>query len=440
MKLSVKKLLPRTLMGRSLLILILPVLLIQVIATYIFFDRHWTKMTSRLAFAVSGEISMIADQVEEDRGQERLDLITRYAAQALDFLVSFEPGGVLAAEKAKPPPDSIMVRTLARSIAGQVRRPYIIDVDVQEKWVNVVLQLENGLLHISVPQRRLFSTSGYIFLLWMIGVSIILLAIAILFMRNQIRPIRRLAVAAERFGRGLDVPSSFKPEGAYEVRQAARAFIDMHERIRRQIQQRTAMLAGVSHDLRTPLTRMKLQTAMLPPGADVEALKADIVDMERMIDAYLDFARGAGGEAVVRTDLRDMIERIVVAMRRLGASITLECEGDMLVSLRPVAFERCLNNLVGNARQYAGHIWISARRNGGMLRIEIDDDGPGIPPDQYDEVFKPFVRGEPSRNPATGGVGLGLPIVQDIVHSHGGRVWLEQSPRGGLRVVVEIPA
>ena len=254
-----------------------------------------------------------------------------------------------------------------------------------------------------------------------------------------LRPIRRLAVAAERFGRGLDVPASFKPEGAYEVRQAARAFLDMHERIRRQIQQRTAMLAGVSHDLRTPLTRMKLQAAMLPSGADVEALKADIVDMERMIDAYLDFARGAGEEAVVRTNLRDMIERIVVAMRRLGASITLECEGDMLVSLRPVAFERCLNNLVGNARQYAGHIWILARRNDGLLRIEIDDDGPGIPPDQYDEVFKPFVRGEPSRNPATGGVGLGLPIVQDIVHRHGGRVWLEQSPRGGLRVVVEIP-
>jgi two-component system osmolarity sensor histidine kinase EnvZ len=439
MKLSVKKFLPRTLMGRSLLILILPVLLIQVIATYIFFDRHWTKMTSRLAFAVSGEIAMIADQVEEDDGPEELDRVTGYAAQALDFLVSFEPGGSLAPEKAKAPPNSIMVRTLERSIAGQVRRPFIIDVDVQEKWVNVVVQLENGLMHVSLPQRRLFSTSGYIFLLWMIGVSIILLAIAILFMRNQIRPIRRLAVAAERFGRGLDVPSTFKPEGAYEVRQAARAFLDMHERIRRQIQQRTAMLAGVSHDLRTPLTRMKLQTALMPPGPDAEALKTDIGDMERMIEAYLDFARGAGGEAVVRTDLREVIERVAAAMRRLGASVETVCDGDMLVSLRPVAFERCLTNIVGNARQFARHIWVAAQRADGSLHVTVDDDGPGIPPDQYDEVFKPFVRGEPSRNPATGGVGLGLPIVQDIVHSHGGRVWLEKSPCGGLRVCLEIP-
>ena len=440
MKFFIKKILPRTLMGRSLMILIVPVLLIQVIATYIFFDRHWSKMTGRLAYAVAGEISMIADQIETKTGPANSENIASYAARALDLLVSFEKGKDLPGMTDGAEKNSMLAATLAAALNEQVRRPYTIAVDVHEKWINVSIQLDNGLLHVSLPQRRLFSSSGYIFLLWMIGVSIVLLAVAILFMRNQIRPIRRLAVVAERFGRGMEIPASFKPEGAYEVRQAAKAFIDMHERIRRQIQQRTSMLAGVSHDLRTPLTRMKLQVAMLEKSPDVEALKIDISDMEKMIDAYLDFARGAGGEVAARIDLRDMLERISASVRRQGAEIDLKTEGDLALSLRPVAFERCLNNLIGNARKYAGKIWVVAQKGDGNITITVDDDGPGIPESQFDEVFKPFVRGEPSRNPSTGGVGLGLPIAQDIVHSHGGRIWLEKSSHGGLRVAVAIPA
>lgn len=439
MKIPLKKILPRTLMGRSLMILIVPVLLIQIIATYIFFDRHWSKMTGRLAYAVAGEISILADQVEAEEDTPRIDSIAGYAARALDLLVSFEAGKDLDGETTKAARRSIMAATLARALDSQLRRPYAIDVDVHEKWINVSAQLQNGLLHVSLPQRRLFSSSGYIFLLWMIGVSVVLLSIAILFMRNQIRPIRRLAVAAERFGRGLDVPATFKPEGAYEVRQAARAFIEMHERIRRQIQQRTTMLAGVSHDLRTPLTRMKLQVAMLDDNPDADALKSDIADMERMIDAYLDFARGAGEEAVVHTDLREVLERVALSLRRQGTDVDLTMEDGLSLSLRPVAFERCMNNLAGNARKYAKAVWIGAHGKDGTVRITIDDNGPGVPESKYEEVFRPFVRGEPSRNPSTGGVGLGLPIAQDIVHGHGGRIWLEKSPRGGLRVVVEIP-
>lgn len=439
MKLSIKTFLPRTLMGRSLMILTVPVLLIQVIATYIFFDRHWSKMTDRLSYAVAGEIAMIADQAESSPGSDAVDDLSGHAARALDLLVSFEDGKTLEGDKDAERLSSLAAQ-LGEALRNQVRRPYAIDVDMHEKWINVSIQERNGVLHVSVPQRRLFSSSGYIFLLWMIGVSIVLLAIAILFMRNQIRPIRRLSVAAERFGRGLDIPASFKPEGAYEVRQAARAFLDMHERIRRQIQQRTSMLAGVSHDLRTPLTRMKLQAAMMEKSADVEALKSDIADMERMIDAYLDFARGAGGEVAVRVDMKEMLERIVAASRRLGAEIDLSTEGDLSLPLRPVAFERCLNNIVGNARKYAKHIWIYASRVDGHIGITVDDDGPGIPGDKFEEMFKPFVRGEPSRNPSTGGVGLGLPIAQDIVHSHGGRIWLDKSLRGGLRVCIELPA
>ena len=441
MKFSIKKILPRTLMGRSLMILIVPVLLIQVITTYIFFDRHWGKMTGRLAYAVAGEISVIAEQIESGTGSETdMESIAGYAARGLDLLVSFEKGKTLDVSLARTADRSILALRLADALSAQVRRPYLVDVDMHEKWINVSVQLRDGVLHVSLPQRRLFSSSGYIFLLWMIGVSIVLLAVAMLFMRNQIRPIRRLAVVAERFGRGLDVPASFKPEGAYEVRQAAKAFLEMQERIKRQIQQRTAMLAGVSHDLRTPLTRMKLQVAMLEQGPDVAALKTDIVDMEKMIDAYLDFARGAGAEAAARTDLREMLERIMAAVRRQGAQIELETAGDMFVSLRPVAFERCLSNLIGNARKYAAHIWVAAKNAGGHIIITVEDDGPGIPEKMFDEVFKPFVRGEPSRNPSTGGVGLGLPIAQDIIHGHGGRIWLEKSGRGGLRVVVDLPA
>lgn len=440
---SFKKILPRTLLGRSLMILITPVLLIQVISTYIFFDRHWDKMTSRLSFAAAGEIAVIADQIEQGTAdEEELKLISGYAVRRLDLLISFEKGKQLEdhdRDGGRKKLRSSVARGLARALDFQLHRPYEIHADTQEKWVEVSVQLEDGVLHVSMPQRRMYSSSGYIFLLWMIGISIVLLAVAILFMRNQIRPIRRLAVAADRFGRGMDVPSTFKPEGAWEVRQAARAFLDMHERIRRQIQQRTAMLAGVSHDLRTPLTRMKLQASMMGDSPDIDALKSDIADMERMIDAYLDFARGQGGEQAVRTDLREMLEGLALKARRQGTDVDLVMEGDLSIQLRPIAFGRCLANIVGNARKYAPHVWIGARRSESGISVVIDDDGPGIPEDQYEEVFKPFVRGEPSRNPATGGVGLGLPIAQDIVHGHGGRIALARSPHGGLRVVIELP-
>ncbi len=435
---ELKRLMPRTLFGRSLLILVIPVLMIQIVTTYVFFERHWSKMTDRLAYAVAGEIGVLADTIEEGVSEAQLERLASYAARELDMLVSFDPGEIFTEEE-DPTYKSLVTTTLHNALDSQVRRPHNLRIDTEEKWVDVTLQLSNGVLHVSLPQRRLFSSTSYIFLFWMSGTSIILLAIAILFMRNQIRPIRRLAVAAERFGKGLDIPSSFKPEGAREVRQAGRAFLEMHERIRRQIQQRTAMLAGVSHDLRTPLTRMKLQVAMLGNTSDAEDLKKDIEDMERMVNAYLDFARGQGSEATVRTDLKDLLERVVTATRRQGAVIDLQADPGLFPQLRPVAFERCIANLVSNARKYASHIWVEARRIETGLRITIDDNGPGIPESQYEEVFKPFVRGEPSRNPETGGVGLGLPIVQDIVTGQGGKVWLEKSPRGGLRALIELP-
>jgi two-component system osmolarity sensor histidine kinase EnvZ len=359
----------------------------------------------------------------------------------LDMLVNFEPDAEIGLDTRAPEFllwESMVAERLSRELQSMLRRPFVLDVDSQEKWIRIAVQLEDGVLRVSLPQRRLFSSSGYIFLMWMIGISIVLLAIAILFMRNQIRPIHRLAVAAERFGKGRDVPA-FKPQGAAEVRQAAQAFLDMHTRIKRQIEQRTAMLAGVSHDLRTPLTRLKLQLAMLGDSPDVEAMKSDIHDMEHMIGGYLDFVRGEGDEPSSFNSLNAIIDKVIVAAKRQGLEIQAATGEDISIMLRPMAFERCLLNVINNAGKYAKHIWVSAGVINGQVEIVVDDDGPGIPEDQYEEVFRPFYRVDSSRNAATGGVGLGLPIAMDIVHAHGGQIWLEKSPQGGLRVVITIP-
>jgi two-component system osmolarity sensor histidine kinase EnvZ len=438
MNVSIKTFLPRTLFGRSMLILVTPVILIQLISVSVFFDRHYSKMTERLAMAVASEIAVIAGKVDDDPKPVSVRDATEMGVQYLGLLVNYDKNATITVTPEEQKNRSLVTRKLSRALDEQVRRPYSIKVDLNEKWVEVGVALKKGVLTVFVPQERLFSSTAYIFLLWMIFSSIILLAIAVLFMRNQIRPIRRLAIAAERIGKGRDLPANFKPEGAREVRQAARAFIDMHDRIKRQIAQRTAMLAGVSHDLRTPLTRLKLQAAMLNTP-DAEAMKGDIDDMQRMLNGYLDFVRGEGGEASVRTDLREVIDRVAQAQRRSGATVEVDMSGDLTVMVRALSFERCLNNIIGNARKYAPASWLRAGRLEDNIVITVDDNGPGIPDGMIEDVFKPFVRVDPSRNPNTGGIGLGLTIAQDIVHSHGGEILLSKSDRGGLRVTITLP-
>lgn len=439
-----KDLLPRTLFGRSLLILVTPIFLVQIITTVIFFDRHWQKMGDRLAGSVANEVVMVANLIEQDDTPLNVLYIEQIVEGPLDIAIQYKSEEILKETYEESQGlqnlwrENFISHTLSKAFDERLNRPYNIYVDRNEKWVVVQVQLSHGLLSVTLPERRIFSSSGYIVLLWMVGSSIILLIIATLFMRNQIRPIRRLAIAAERFGKGRDVPF-FKVEGAREVRQAARAFIDMKDRLQRQIQQRTTMLAGVSHDLRTPLTRMKLQVEMMGDGEDVRDLKSDISDMERMIGAYLEFARGQGAEEPVRTDMTALISQVVKAANRERDCVFFDAGEELSLLLRPVSFERALSNLIGNALKYGRHAWISARRFGEVVEICVDDDGPGIPPDQYEDVFKPFFRGETSRNTKTGGVGLGLPIVQDVVLSHGGKIWLDQSPKGGLRVVIDLP-
>ena len=440
----IKTFLPKTLLGRSLLILILPVFLIQVVSTFVFFDRHWEKMTSRLANAIAGESILLADFIENNPDLEERQKVISLFEENLAMKAVYREGERLThnAEGVSIGWAYLIGSKLTEELKLKTDRPFILNVLFVEKQLDLVLQLKDGTLSIEMPQRRLFSSTTYIFLLWIYSVSILLLIIAVLFMRNQVRPIRRLAIAAERFGKGRDV-ENFKVEGAREVRQAGQAFIDMSTRIKRQVTQRTTMLAGVSHDLRTPLTRMKLQIELLGDSPDIEALKGDIEEMEKMIDGYLTFVRGEGNEVPTSTSMNQLIENVVSSAKREGNEIILKTHGleNVFITLRPIAIKRCLTNLIGNAAKYSETVWVTAEKNEPKkLLITIEDNGPGIPEDHYDDVFKPFFRVDSSRNTDTGGVGLGLPIAMDIVHAHGGIIWLEKSIHGGLAVKIRLPA
>lgn len=443
----IKRFLPRTLFGRSLLILILPILIIQAISMFIFFDRHWIKMTARLAFAVAGEISILSTYIDEASDDwESVQRLINLSERQLEFLVTYDREEILITEDAFLRTEIVsswegMVRkALVHELDGALDFPYTVDVDFKEKWAEVRVQLSGGVLNVSLPQRRLFSSTTYIFLIWVFFASTILLIISILFMRNQIRPIRRLAVAAERFGKGRHV-ENFKVEGAKEVRQAGQAFLDMKTRLQRQITQRTDMLAGVSHDLRTPLTRLKLQVAMMGDGPDIYDIKNDINDMEKMIEGYLNFVRGDGREKTALTDIAMMLRDVTISTKRQGCDVALNLNDiSDSIPLRPTAFKRCLNNILSNAVKYADFVWVTLQRTGdNEIYIIIEDNGPGIDSDKFEDVFRPFYRVDSSRNVSTGGVGLGLPITMDIVHTHGGEIWLEKSEHGGLAVHIVLP-
>ena len=434
-----RRLMPRSLFGRSLLILVTPVVLIQIVTTLFFIDRHWSKVTGRLSHAVASEIAMIAQVVEDDLDASHIGTIVGYSRDYLSLEMEFESGAVLdGAEKDFAAPlESLFIKTLHTNLSGQLERPFVMDVDFKNKRVAVDVQLKNGVLAVMLPERRLFSSSGYVFLLWVFGSSILLLVIAVIFMRNQIRPIRKLAAAAKRLGRGRDVPT-FKPEGAREVRDASQAFMDMHRRIKRQVSQRTAMLAGVSHDLRTPLTRLKLQLAMLGDTPDINEMKNDISEMEQMIDGYLDFVRGEGGELPLMTDLNALFAKVFKAIDHQNVKLHVNIAEQLSATLRPKGFERAISNVLQNGAKYASEIWVEARvSDDRKLVIRVDDNGPGIPDEQLHDVFKPFYRLDEARN--TEGVGLGLPIAMDVVSVHGGKIWLEKSPKGGLCAMIRMP-
>ena len=433
---AIKGLLPRGLFGRSLLIIVMPLILLQLISATVFYERHWDNVARRLATVLAGDIGTVVDAFRETASPESRERVLTIAAVNMGLGLSFRDGAILpnAALDKTPKGDEILLRTLSDTLG----RPFTFELLGDGGDIAIHVQLPDGVLDVLAPRKRLYTSTTYIFVMWMVGSSLVLFGVAMIFMRNQVRPIRRLAAAADALGKGRDVPT-FKLQGATEVRQAATAFNLMRDRLLRQLGQRTEMLAGVSHDLRTPLTRMKLQLAMLPDSADVAELKADVAEMETMIEHYLAFARGEGPEEPAPTDLGELLADAVSGAQRAGGTVDLETEGDLTLPLRAAAIKRCLANLIGNAMRYGKTVAVKAARKGDAVEVTVDDDGPGIPPERREEVFRPFRRLEESRNVETGGVGLGLTIARDVVHAHGGAILLEDSPLGGLRARIRLP-
>ena len=436
---GLKRLMPRRLFSRSLMIIVIPMLLLQTVITIVFFDRHYRITTAIMTRGVVNDIAyMVMLENNEPLGAER-DRQRQVAAGLFGYTAEFLPGEQLT--RTVSAPVTVLDRNLDFIFTSQLAQGVSFDTQRYPDHVDVRMQLSDGVLRLLVPRERVTASSADIFVLWMIGSSLVLIAIAVLFLRNQMKPIERLATAAEEFGKGRPV-ADFKPHGATEVRKASIAFIQMRERIDRFVQQRTDMLAGISHDLKTPLTRMRLQLAMMPKDSDTEAMQSDLVEMERMLNEYLEFARGEGSDEVEPADLAVLAEEAVAnaeRAHRAGERIKLGSAESLTIAVRRPALMRCLTNLIDNALKYGRHAEVSIRRAGRSVELAVEDDGPGIPETRREEAFRPFHRLDEGRNLQTGGVGLGLTIARDIARSHGGDVLLQNGAKGGLRAVIRLP-
>lgn len=436
---------PRSLLGRSLLIVVAPVVLLQVVITIIFYNRHWDVVTRWLASGVAGEVALLVEQLEATPDPEARRILMDQARRRLDLRLSFEPGGRLDAGARLAGSDRGLLQHIDNKIleafAEALDEPFLVELRPAEpERIAVQVELSDGLLRVLASRKRVTATTTGLLLAWMVGASVILSLIAIHFMRLQIRPIRRLARAVESFGMGRD-PGPFRPQGAAEVRAAAHAFNRMRERVNRYLAQRTEMLAAVSHDLRTPLTRMKLELELLGDDADpvVAGLRQDVAEMVQLVEDYLSFARGEGRETIEPTPLEPILDSMRERAERSGLAAEVAAEPGITLPVRPLAFRRCLANLVDNACRHARWVRITARRADRHVEIAVEDDGPGIPESQRERVFQPFVRLDQSRSRETGGVGLGLTIARDIVLGHGGDISLHTSARGGLKALVRLP-
>jgi len=433
-----KRRLPTSLWGRSLLIIVLPVLIMQAAVTWAFFDMHWQTVTARLSDGLAGDVAWAVESYADDPTPRNLAVIADRAQRSMSLSIALQDGAVLPAE-ARRGPLGVVDKALGKALESRVDQPVWFDTTRYPAYVDIRVQQPQGVLRIIAPRERAVATQAHIFVLWLMIATVLLLAVAILFIRNQVRSIERLADAAEAFGRG-ESRDRFRPNGAREVRAAATAFLAMRERIQRHIEQRTALLASVSHDLRTPLTRLRLELALAPPFKRQAAMSGDLDEMEHMIDEYLAFARGEAGEATQVVSIKDLLTTAADDARRAGADVEVDAPEGLTASLRLMAFKRALANLASNAAAHGDHVRLSARAlPSGGLEIAVEDDGPGIPDDLHDEAFRPFSRLDASRNQNRKGVGLGLAIARDVVRGHGGDITLNRSNLGGLRAVIRLP-
>lgn len=429
-----KRFMPKNLYSRVLVIMMLPLFLVVAITTFTFFDLHWEQVTHRLADDIAGEVVLVVDLVNIQERQ--INQIAKVAASNFHFQVSLR-SEFKRARRASSIMRSLGTKFLRKSLKTKLTKPHRVFINKRHILVEVTLA-DKEYLNIKMPRNRLLSKTTPVFLMWLWGTPILFFVIAVLFLRNQVRPIKNLARAAEQFGKGSAI-KPFKTGGANEVRQAAQAFNQMRERIARQITQRTEMLAGISHDLRTLLTRMELQLAMGDDPDAISNLRSDVKEMTKMVEAYLAFASGESGESPQNTNFKLLIGEVLEKTRCDKITVQLDCDEEINTGLRQQAFKRCMHNLIENAKRYANTIWITAQQSNEWIIINIDDNGPGIPANKRNDVLKPFFRLDKSRNLDHGGVGLGLAIAADSVHQHGGCISLANSPAGGLRVTLKIP-
>lgn len=429
---------PRGLYYRSLLILIAPVVLLQTIMTGIILNNHWDDVTKLLGRSLTRQIGMITTLYDQsDKSEATVNRLEGLARDRFKFDIDIVRGAKL------PPPIerrffSLADKKLTQYMERETGRPFWINTEAGDGKVEIQVEAQPGLIfRIRTDEDRAFAAGTWPLLSWMLISSVVLLSIAVIFLRNQIKPIVDLADAAQSFGMGREV-KSYQPRGATEVRQAGLAFLDMKERISRHVEQRTAMLAGVSHDLRTILTRFKLELAFLGDSPKVTPLKEDVEEMQRMLEAYLAFVKGDGGETTAEVNLEQLLSSVARSIARGEERVTLDVE-DRTVSVKPNAFRRLMSNLLNNSVRHAKNVAVQGSVEGHLLTICVDDDGPGIPQASREEAFRPFVRLDHARNLDETGTGLGLAIARDIAHAHGGEIRLDDSPLGGLRAIVQIP-
>ncbi len=431
-----KRYLPKSLFGRALLIIMLPIAIMQIAVAYFFFNAHWARVTANLSDSVAADIAVATTLFKEDSTVAHAEELDALFRPEMQLSVVFREGETLPISQRRQMFFATLDKTLRQSLNESLKDRFWFDTTRYPNHIDIRVEVDGGYLRFIAARERVFAPTGFVFIFWLITATVLLTLVSIIFIRNQARPIRELADAADAYGKGQTL-GGFKPTGASEVRRAGHSFLKMRSRIQRHLEQRTMMLAGVSHDLRTPLTRLKLQLAMQEDSEEVRAAKADIIEMENMLNGYLDFARGLEQESPEAVDLLDYLEGITEGKdvkfdrQTINESVALE--------IRPVALQRCLDNLINNSVKYANGAELSVSVSSTHVEIYVDDDGNGIPKEDRSEAFRAFSRLDGARSQNIEGVGLGLSIARDIAQLHGGTLKLSDSPLGGLRVILSLP-
>lgn len=431
-----KRYLPKSLFGRALLIIMLPIAIMQIAVAYFFFNAHWARVTANLSDSVAADIAVATTLFKEEASVSRAEELDTLLRPEMQLSVVFREGESLPISQRRQMFFSTLDKTLRKSLNESLKDPFWFDTTRYPNHIDIRVKVDGGYLRFIAARERVFAPTGFVFIFWLITATVLLTLVSIIFIRNQARPIRELADAADAYGKGQTL-GGYKPSGASEVRRAGHSFLKMRSRIQRHMEQRTMMLAGVSHDLRTPLTRLKLQLAMQEESEEVRAAKDDIIEMENMLNGYLDFARGLEQERPETVNLRRYLEAVTQ-----GKDVVFEPElvpVDLSLELRPVALQRCLDNLINNSVKYANGAELSVSTSSTHVEIFVDDNGPGIPKEKRQEAFRAFSRLDGARSQNIEGVGLGLAIARDIVQLHGGTLKLDDSPQNGLRAIISLP-